>query len=795
VNVKVVAGLGLLVVLVFLPAVTGGGVFFQRDIHAYWYPHIENAVRAVADGTLPAWNPYVSFGRPLLADPNFQLLYPPTWLNLVMQPWVYYTAFVVLHCWAAGVGLFLLARSHALSVPASALAGALWMISGPLLSAANLFHHFAGAAWIAWVLWAFSRAMQRPTLPRALVLGAAAGGQALAGSADLCLLTALTLAPRVLLALWEARAHPWPILSALARMTAVAGVFGFLVAAAQWIPVVAILDAGSRLSQSHAASAFWSVHPASLLDLVVPRLLADAPLSAGLRQILFEGRGPLLTCLYLGAGAAPLAALGLLGRPHPLRAWAAAGFTLLVLLALGRYTPVYGLLASVPPYSMLRYPMKYMIPAALCWATLTGLGLEMWRASWTSAERRRAGALAAATVALALATVAVAFWMMRHPEDLSAAGFAPGSQLQPVIGKLKHAAVALGAAGLLLTARVLQVQGLTWSTVAIAVLAVVDLGLVGRHINALAPPEFYRFRPPLAEALRPAGDGARLFVQQAPLNVPGETSRRQDGLVESEVGWALYAQQTLRPPIGARWQISGSYDGDFTGVTPKLEATLIATAHRLGDPRAVIALLRSGGVTHVASVGRPPLSGLRPAGAFETVYGETLGLYEVPDPVPRAYLAYGVRALDEKDLPMLLDPAFAASREVILPPGTPALPVTSHAPRGSAHLRRPSLDRLEVDVTTSDPAWLVVLEAAHPGWSATVDGAPAPVLTANFLFRAILVSAGTHTVRMQYRVPGLRLGLLLSTTAAVIGLAVFWRNRSQGARSGPRLLTSPDPLR
>ena len=69
-------GLLFLVGTVFADAIFTRNVFFQRDIHSYWYPHIEVFVRAVAEGSWPLWNPFVGFGTPLCADPNFQLAYP-----------------------------------------------------------------------------------------------------------------------------------------------------------------------------------------------------------------------------------------------------------------------------------------------------------------------------------------------------------------------------------------------------------------------------------------------------------------------------------------------------------------------------------------------------------------------------------------------------------------------------------------------------------------------------------------------------------------------------------------------
>jgi hypothetical protein len=125
-----------------------------------------------------------------------------------------------------------------------------------------------------------------------------------------------------------------------------------------------------------------------------------------------------------------------------------------------------------------------------------------------------------------------------------------------------------------------------------------------------------------------------------------------------------------------------------------------------------------------------------------------------------------------------MDPAFADSRDVILPPDSPVLPApTSPTPHGSVRLQRPRLDSLVAEIETSDPAWLVVLEAAHPGWTARIDGTPVPISTANFLFRAVPVPAGTHRVEMQYRAPGLRLGLALSAAALVFGAIVATRHR------------------
>jgi uncharacterized membrane protein YfhO len=122
-----------------------------------------------------------------------------------------------------------------------------------------------------------------------------------------------------------------------------------------------------------------------------------------------------------------------------------------------------------------------------------------------------------------------------------------------------------------------------------------------------------------------------------------------------------------------------------------------------------------------------------------------------------------IRALNDPDL----DPR----RELVLPVGQDVHPVpVSFA--GAVRERERRMDRLAVDVDMSAPGWLVLVEAWEPGWSAHVDGTPAPVLRANGLFRAVAVPVGRHRVDLTYQPPALRAGLALTTAAVVAGAAV-----------------------
>lgn len=781
--------LSLLCAAVFEGALFRGRVFFERDVLSYWHPMVEAFVRAVGEGGLPLWNPHFAFGLPLAADPNYQAFYPLTWLNLLLPPAAYFTVFAFVHAVGAGLGLVLLLRRRGVAPLAALTGGAAWSASGPLLSAVGLFHHFAGAAWMSWVLLALDVALTRATLGAALALGAVAGGQALAGSADLCLMTALVAAGYA--TAWLVRGERRARLRALLRVVAVSVPFAFAVAAVQWLPALALLRAGTRLDMGRAASLYWSLHPASLLDLLVPRALAELPLSAAARAALFETREPLLACIYLGAPAALLAALALADRRwRAVSALTAGGAVFFVLLALGRHAPLLPVLLNVPPFGVLRYPPKYLLPAALLWAALVGMGTDAWLRAWAEAARRRATRLAAAVLAVA-AVLSIAALVLRFaPAGVALVGrltpdaASAGPAADALAGRVARSGVLVGVAALLLAARA---RGRAGRALRLAVPALVagDLLQAGHDVNDLAPRDLLRHRPPVLDLV--GTDGPRVF------SVPYPAEWLQERLVRLPHGWtpawatALGALDRLAPAAAARWGAFGSYDGDFTGLAPAPQS-MLSIVVGYGEPTIVSRrLLRMGSIDYVVAL-RPGTFGLPRAGEYRSVWSEPVRVFRVPDTFPRAYMVGAARAVSaHAPFAAIPDPTFDPSREVLLP--REAMPPRAEGQppfTGSARILGRRTGALELETDSDGAGYVVVTEAWFPGWRAAVDGRPAAVLPANLLFRAVAVPAGRHRVAMWYRPPGLRAGLWLSAAAAAAGLAVALggRLRLKGAGAG-----------
>ena len=99
----------------------------------------------------------------------------------------------------------------------------------------------------------------------------------------------------------------------------------------------------------------------------------------------------------------------------------------------------------------------------------------------------------------------------------------------------------------------------------------------------------------------------------------------------------------------------------------------------------------------------------------------------------------------------VLDPGFDPARTAYVEQDSGHPWQAPDAAPGSAAYHEVTPEDVRVSVTTADPALVVVRNSYDPGWSATVDGAPAPVLATDYLVQGVAVPPGTHEIRLVYR--------------------------------------------
>jgi hypothetical protein len=790
-----------MIVFLFRGAVLGGEVLYRRDINMVWLPQVEVFVRCIAAGSWPLWDPYSGFGRPLLADPRAEIAYPLTWLNLVMSPGSYYTLFVVLHLATSGLGLYLLARRWRISALGAFVAGAVWIASGPLLSLASMWHHLAGAAWIPWIFLAADTALDSGRISHALLWGAVLAAQILAGSPDFTALTLAVLAPYVLCRRPPWRAAPNDTPRHPLGVAVLAVLFGLALSALQWIPTLEWVLQTGRPLLSYRERTTWSLHPAALSELIAPLSWSSLPLSPRLQAALLEFREPWLHSIFLGAPALALVTASFLSN-RPRRRFLVVVALASVLVSMGRYSVVYdGAAFLIPPLRMLRYPVKAMVVAAFAWSLLAGFGTDVWRGS--RAHSRRAWSLAVlAPTALVLILAAAAAVGMSYGAEMIGMRLlanASGNFAGVMAAVASRLALTAALAGFVLLLALIQRRRLSsgsWPSITVACLAVGTLLAVHHDLHWTGPRELFRVRPPVLPLLEQPGL-PRLYVYDYSMSHDDSTGTGRElranrqateaySLARIPAGWAtsealvLGVHFYLNPPTAARWSLPGSFDRDILGFEPLPLTQLNESLRKAEGTPAHLRLLRIGGVRNVlALLPATWWKDLAPVAAVQGLFERPIQVFAVPEPLPRSYVVGGVRVADGAQAQVTLaDPGFEPNREVVLPAGAPRAAAAS--PGISRILEmRPDQVRLEADL--AEAGYVVLLDGYDPGWKASVDDQPVPVLRANAAFRAVLLPAGRHRIEYVYRPRAVIAGAALSGASLLAGLGwTFARRRRSG---------------
>ena len=164
--------------------------------------------------------------------------------------------------------------------------------------------------------------------------------------------------------------------------------------------------------------------------------------------------------------------------------------------------------------------------------------------------------------------------------------------------------------------------------------------------------------------------------------------------------------------------------------------------------------------------GAPLLAANRDASVPPLARAGDTRLYRMPA-LPRVFWTAAWRAVpDEQSGPWL--PAAARGALAVL-----AEPIEQRqGPMGGEPVAARSLEvrtnSLDAVIDAPDDGLVVALDPWFPGWRATVDGAPATVLRADYLFMAVPVRAGRHALHLAYFPSRLLPGLLVAMLALAL---------------------------
>jgi hypothetical protein len=754
----VIAGLGLLFFSALLMHPSDTLYAHHSDLLAYYIPVARFLVRSWQEcGETPLWCPFSFGGMPFIHNTAVTAFYP-LHLPLYVLPEAYVGSavswLIVLHVIAAGLCMYAYARTQGLGRGGSLVAGIGYMFAGKwlfhLLGAGHIW--MAPLAWLPLVLLLLERALLRGSFLWAVWAGAAFSLIVLGAHPQMTFYAGLFLALWTLGPALERAGYfgdgprskrrtatalgQWALYGAAAATIAVA------LSAVQLLPTLEITEYTSRASIPRLSlkGLTFGSFVREFAGPVLVRLVGPGDLEYG-----WETRGGLGLIWLL---AATLAVVGGRGR---VRFQAAVGL-LTILFALGGWV----FFQELPGFRLFRLPSRAVmltgLPLALLAGTVTDwLFAARERPAWLGLSARAVGGV------LALGVLLLAGQIVHEVPRIQPYWVVAGVAVVVVLVLLYRFVGAATTAWKLAWGGVLLAESWALAWPLLAVRPDTDLFVPSECVRYVAAPGQRHGRVLDRDVADQSDNGPLGPVLPLLMNIepvrgycPVDVHRYTQYLrfisdddaeapPRETVANFTIKNKALLDLLGVRYLVQPASRPVETGAWQPV----------CSDPHPHAYCWRSGGVQQL-----PPCI-----------------VYENEEAFPRAFLVPDACTMPGRAQALAALKATDFRRKVLLEGD---LPTEGQGGLGArfrpAVIREYRPNRVAVEVEAEAPGYLVLADVWFPGWGAMVDGQPATVYRANYLFRAVAVPAGRSEVVFTFDPASYRWGRRISmvTFAALL---------------------------
>jgi hypothetical protein len=684
------------------------------DVYAYFYPNMLYALHALAGGRGLLWNPYQDCGQPFFAISSVGLLYPANVFFLLLDPTMALRAVLWMNLLVGGLGAWALARELGLGRAAAAGGTLAFVLGGPMIGLTVWMPTVqAPYAWLPAALFFCERLVRTGRLRHALWLGIVFAMALLPGHPQFALFSCELVVLRLLWSLADAAERRHAIVAA--GGVALALVLMLLLTAVQYLPAMevareSVRGAGLTVAEiAPGGNLNWSTLGQWIRLGTVLAPFTFVPFFVAVSA--FAHRTQRRAALFYALAAA-----------------------LCLALAFGTANPVGRLYVASPLGHAFRIPMRFSIVTGFCVSVLVGIAVDaLVKGSWTAVS------LAAATFA------GCRLWAGPLPGTewwLAGAVLAGGGLAASAPTRRWPIALILGAVALSLVLlppwtmqRYLRDDRALWGH------AVVFDGLRAR----LTAQDRVHLAPVGSD---PGFDDktASLFGLRATTDYEGQVSRAyaeyltmlRSGQPMRSLNQAIYPDAWN--PQTVRWPL-----------LHLTAARYLAVARALDVPQKAAPLV--------------PLDG-----------DDDVHVFENPSALPRAYYVSRIAVVPDANLRLQRlasgreDPRHVALVETIPPSGFVGVPGNDATAPASFIVDDP--EHVVIELAAPERGFVFLADQYFPGWSATVNGEPAPITRANHAFRIVEVPRGPVRVEFRYRPASLWLGGIISATTLVAVLAI-----------------------
>jgi hypothetical protein len=699
------------------------------------------AAQTLATGHIPLWNPYTYAGQPFLGGFESAVLYPPNFIFLCLPLTVALNFSLLLHLVILGWGMERWAFSRGLHPWAAALAGVIMPLSGavfPHLYAGHL-SNLCTMAWAPWIFLGLESWVTRSDRRGLFLASAAICLQILAGHVQYFFYTAIAVTLQAMIVSFAQLASRWRALPAVLGCYLV----GMLMGAAQLLPGLAASTEGIRQKKlDYDFAAMFGFPPENFLTLIAPGFFGSlsAPVYWG-RCYLWE------MTLFIGVASLPLIALACCDSLRRRQACLDLAVAVpLLILALGVHTPLFDLLYGwVPGFGHFRAWSKFIFPATLFLVLTVAAG-----ADYLLREKRSFPRIGWVSLAAGAAAGLAGLFLLSSPDGigdaLGAVAATHESYLKPEIVAQQefinqagtHAGLSLGLGGLVFVATgAALIFSRKFLFLRPAILALIVVEMIGFAAGQLQLSSMTDVMP----------DNLRQFVSAH----PGDY--RVLDLVQPNNGFLLGA-------------------GDLSGNNPTVlrRYAEFMSFVQGADPAHANQYL------HFKDFD-PLYALLRLRYAFVPGAENGRAVESPTPPLARLLLVSEWKMPGDRDaiFAAMRGPGFDPAKTILLESQPEPLPQIGAV--GTARLVSESPDELIIDADTDRPALLLITDLYARDWKAEALPGSAQqtyaLMPADYILRAVPLTAGHHHLRVVYAPTIFPLGVGLSLTACLVWLTLL----------------------
>jgi len=363
-------------------------IFSDSDLGRYFYPLRHFAVNSMKGGDVPLWNPYIHVGKPLLATLQTCVFYPVSIIYYIIPAFDdAFDWYIIFHFILAGIFMYILMRYWKHSRTAASVSSVVFVFGGYLSSVISLNTSLSSVVWLPIIVLFFDKALRTKRPFYAVVASIFMAIQFLGGEPTMIYCTTWLIFFYLLGFIYTSRSRecgPKGVLMLFGLFVITAGLW-VLISAIQLLPFIELLSKSTRAGVNDFNTiTTWSLSPPELLAFFIPYVLGNISIPAA-----YLDTQQWMTNFYLGIIPFFFILFAFISRPSKKAKFFGILTVLFLILALGRYTPMYKILHDyIFGFGHIRYPIRFIFVAIFSISILAGMGYDAFVKIWDD-ERKK----------------------------------------------------------------------------------------------------------------------------------------------------------------------------------------------------------------------------------------------------------------------------------------------------------------------------------------------------------------------------------------------------------------------